>query len=101
MNYLIIKILDNQKNIIGFKSDGLKNRFGKELRINLNINKNVVKQLFDEISKLEKIPNIISNITNVNLYIIEQAEEYLILFPDEKGLYPQDKNCSALYKNQL
>lgn len=97
----IEKILDSKKNVIGYQTTNVKSIFGKELIINLPINKNLAESIFDNISELKSIPETITGVTNTDIYIKETPDNYVIIFPDEKGKYPWEPNCNDLFKEQI
>ena len=100
MRYNVEKILDNEKNIIGYKTVGMKPVFGKELIINLPIDKNLAESIFKNISNRKNIPKILKGITNTDIYIKNNSDYYIFVFPDKKGLYPWEPECDNLFKQQ-
>lgn len=101
MRYNIEKILDNKKNIVGYKTIGLKPFFGKELVINLPIDKNLAESIFNDISTRKNIPKILKGVTNTDIHIEDDSDNYIIIFPDEKGMFPWEPECDELFKNQI
>ena len=101
MRYNIEKILDNEKNIVGYKTIGLKSTLAKELVINLPIDKNLAESIFNNISTRKDIPSVLKGVTNTDIYIKDDSDNYIIIFPDEKGLYPWEPECDELFKNQI
>lgn len=99
--YKIEKVLDSNNNILGYQTNGLKNSLNKELKINLNINKKIAKTIFDKMANASKIESEINNITNMPLKIVENDDFFIIVFPDENGLFPNDTSCNDIFKKQL
>lgn len=101
MEYRIEKILDSSNNIKGYKTEGLKNKIGSELIINLHLNEYIVKNIFDKVCSLKSIPETISEITNTPIKLYKKNNNIILIFPDTKGKYPDDKECEKEFACQI
>lgn len=101
MEYKIEKILDSSNNITGYRTIGLRKKLGSELIINLHLNEYIVRSVFDKVCLLKDIPEIINGITNMPIKLYKKNSDFILMFPDTKGIYPNEPGCEKEFLNQI
>lgn len=91
----VIKLLDGDKNIIGYKTSGL----DPELEIHLHIDKTTASKIFQKVSEMENIPTEIEGIANTKIRFRKNKNTVVLVFPDENGIFPGN-GCNPEYENQ-
>ena len=91
----VIKLLDDDKNIIGYKTSGL----SPELAIHLHIDKGTANKIFLKVSELSTIPDTMNGIVNTEIRSRKERNCVVLIFPDENGKFPGD-GCSPEYEKQ-
>lgn len=77
--------------------------YDKELKIDLSINKDLARDIFEAvINKYKIIENnkIDKDVLNCKIQFIEKKTYYLIAIADEKNLLPHEENCNENFKRQ-
>lgn len=91
----VIKLLDDDKNIIGYKTSGL----SPELAIHLHIDKGTANKIFLKVSELDTIPDKMNGIVNTEIRSRREKDSVVLIFPDENGKFPGD-GCNSEYEKQ-
>jgi len=84
MKAAVIKLLDADRNIIGYRTDGLK----RELYINMFIEEDTAIHIMSKIEEMKTIPDEITGIVNVTIKVKQYNDRIELLLPDESGKYP-------------
>lgn len=96
MKYSVEKILNNNR-VVGYRTVGLNTNF----IINLPISPKTAASIFDEVLKIKELPNIITEIANVDIHVIKNESDIILILPDENGKYPSDSDCNELFRKQI
>lgn len=91
----VIKMLDDDKNIIGYKTSGLT----PELEIHLHIDKDTANKIFQKVSELDAIPDKMNGIVNTEIRSRKEKDYIVLIFPDENGRFPGN-GCNPEYEKQ-
>lgn len=83
MKFAVIKLLDAENNVIGYKTNGL----SPELCIEMFIEEDTAEEIFRKVAVLKTIPSELNNVANVKIITKKTKGCVKLLLPDINGNY--------------